>query len=53
MVEDGSGWLREDSRNVLAKNYRRITEKTARAIHPAMFSFLDQFDSEGNLIDKS
>lgn len=37
------------SRKVLAKNYRRITEKRAREIHPAMFAFLDQFDSEGNL----
>lgn len=37
------------SRQVLAKNYCRITEKRAREIHPEMFQFLDQFDSEGSL----
>jgi hypothetical protein len=37
------------SREVLAKNYRRVTEKAARAIHPAMFNFLDQFDENGDL----
>jgi hypothetical protein len=35
------------SRDVLAKNYRRITEKRAREIHPAMFAFLDSFNENG------
>lgn len=34
---------------VLRRNYRRIPEKTARLIHPAMFAFLDQFDANGDL----
>ncbi len=33
---------------VLRKNYRRITEKRAREIHPTMFAHLDSFDEEGN-----
>lgn len=37
------------SRDVLRLNYRRITEKRAREIHPAMFDFLDQFDENGDL----
>ena len=32
---------------VLRKNYRRIPEKRAREIHPAMFAFLDSFDENG------
>jgi hypothetical protein len=34
------------SRDVLSKNYRRITEAQARKIHPAMFAFLDSFAEE-------
>jgi hypothetical protein len=37
----------EVSRNVLRRNYRRVTEQRARQIHPAMFDFLDQFDEHG------
>lgn len=36
------------SHDVLRRNYRRIPEAQARKIHPAMFSFLDQFDEDGN-----
>jgi hypothetical protein len=36
------------SREVLRKNYRRITEKRAREIHPTMFYFLDSFDENGD-----
>lgn len=37
------------SREVLRRNYRRVPEKRAREIHPAMFAFLDQFDENGEL----
>lgn len=37
-------------KKVLQRNYRRITEKRAREIHPAMFSFLDSFDENGDPI---
>jgi hypothetical protein len=37
------------SRDVLTKNYRRVTEKRAREIHPAMFAWLDSFDEDGNM----
>ena len=31
------------SQKVLAKNYRKISEKRAREIHPALFAWLDSF----------
>ena len=34
------------SQNVLSKNYRRIPEKQARKIHPALFAWLDSFTEE-------
>jgi hypothetical protein len=34
------------SRDVLAKNYRKISEAKARQIHPAMFAFLDMHEAD-------
>jgi hypothetical protein len=34
------------SREVLAKNYRRIPETKAREIHPNLFAWLDSFEGE-------
>lgn len=36
------------SREHLQKKCRRVSERAARQIHPAMFAWLDSFDADGN-----